>query len=97
MKISNINHLKITPDDNVVVLLEKARKGEIIELEGEKIKIKNDIQFGHKIAIESLNKKDEVIKYGEIIGYAKEKISKGEWVHNHNIYSPKGRYKGGGS
>lgn len=95
MIISDIKHLKITPDDNVVVLLEKAGNGEIILLDGEEIKIKDDVEFGHKIAIKNLDKMSEVIKYGEVIGYAQEDISKGEWIHNHNIFSTKGRDEDG--
>ena len=61
---------------------------------GDKIKIKNstieiveDIDFGHKIAMKDIKKGDEVIKYGEVIGIAKQSIKAGELVHIHNLKS----------
>ena len=47
--------------------------------------MKQAIAFGHKIAIDDIKKGDDVIKYGESIGIAKEDISQGEWVHTHNV------------
>lgn len=46
-----------------------------------------DIARGHKFALEDIQKGEPVIKYGEIIGRATTDISKGEWVHTHNVRS----------
>ena len=43
------------------------------------------IPAGHKIAIKDIKKGDKVIKYGEVIGIAKEDVKAGEWVHVHNV------------
>ncbi len=45
------------------------------------------IPAGHKYALCDIEKGEYVIKYGEIIGRATEKIQKGEWVHTHNVKS----------
>ncbi len=45
------------------------------------------IPAGHKYALSDIEKGDYIIKYGEIIGRATEFISKGEWVHTHNVKS----------
>ncbi|MCQ2399286.1 MAG: altronate dehydratase family protein, partial [Clostridia bacterium] len=45
------------------------------------------IPAGHKVAIRDIKKGEYVIKYGEIIGRAKEDISSGKWVHTHNLQS----------
>ncbi len=42
---------------------------------------------GHKIARKAIAAGDPVIKYGEIIGRAKQDIAAGEWVHSHNLAS----------
>ena len=61
----------INPQDNVGVLL----------------KPQNDIPAGHKIALKNIKRNDPVIKYGMIIGKAKNDIKEGEWVHTHNLVS----------
>ncbi|MBO4323544.1 MAG: UxaA family hydrolase, partial [Clostridia bacterium] len=46
-----------------------------------------NIPAGHKFALKDIKKGECVIKYGEIIGRAKEDIKKGDWVHTHNVKS----------
>ena len=46
-----------------------------------------DIPAGHKYALCDIKANDFIIKYGEIIGRATCDISKGEWVHSHNVKS----------
>ena len=45
------------------------------------------IPAGHKYALRDIAVGEFVVKYGEIIGRATEKISAGEWVHTHNVKS----------
>ena len=45
------------------------------------------IPAGHKFALKDIPKGEKVIKYGEVIGIAKENIKNGEWVHVHNVKS----------
>ncbi|HEY4543371.1 MAG TPA: UxaA family hydrolase [Tissierellaceae bacterium] len=83
--------LKIDKKDNVVTCTEALQEGDVIDVEGEKIIVKEDIDIFHKIAIEDIKKGEICYKYGEIIGDALEDISKGEHVHVHNIESTRGR------
>ena len=53
-----------------------------VELKG------NDkIPAGHKFARVDIKKGEFVIKYGQVIGRAKEDIKAGDWVHTHNVKS----------
>ncbi len=45
------------------------------------------IPAGHKYALRDISAGEYIIKYGEIIGRATQDISKGEWVHTHNVKS----------
>ncbi len=63
------NTIKINPNDNVEVLLTKTDLADV----------------GHKLAITDINKGENVIKYGCVIGSATQNIKKGEWVHTHNM------------
>ena len=44
-----------------------------------------DIPAGHKAALRDIAEGEPIIKYGNVIGYAKAAIAKGEWVHVHNV------------
>ncbi len=63
------------------------KKGDKIKIKNSTIEIVEDIDFGHKIAMKDIKKGDEVIKYGEVIGIAKQSIKAGELVHIHNLKS----------
>ncbi|CCU78945.1 putative altronate dehydratase [Halanaerobium saccharolyticum subsp. saccharolyticum DSM 6643] len=95
IKISEINILKISEKDNVAVLLSDVSKGDYYIYNDKKYELKEDIKFGHKAALNAIKEDEEIIKYGEIIAYAKEDISAGTWIHNHNIISDRGRLKAG--
>lgn len=77
--------IKINHDDDVVVLLEDCKAGEVINNKDEEIKLLEDVAKGHKVAIKNINKGQDVLKYGYSIGKAKEDIKVGEWVHSHNL------------
>ncbi|MCL4350923.1 MAG: UxaA family hydrolase [Candidatus Thermoplasmatota archaeon] len=79
--------LLLSVADNVAVAIVPIKKGDVLEIDGKKIGAMDDIDFGHKIALREIKKDDNVIKYGEIIGVAKEKIPAGSHVHVHNVKS----------
>lgn len=78
-------YIKIHRDDNVAVALDFIEKNKEISIDGEDIKILENISKGHKFALKDINKGEKIIKYGNSIGHAKNCIKKGEWVHVHNI------------
>ena len=53
--------------------------------------VRENIPFGHKVALRRIAKDEPVIKYGEVIGKATADIGEGEWVHVHNLVSLRGR------
>lgn len=83
------NFLKINDRDRVVVALQPIPAGEIIAVESQgqlcEVTAREDIPAGHKMAICDIPAGGEVIKYGYRIGYAKEDIPAGAWIHTHNI------------
>lgn len=89
----NVNCLRINIKDNVVTLIKNVASGDALLGVNvpEGIFSLNDIQLGHKVAIETIRSGDQVIKYGEVIGYAFLNIMSGEHVHVHNIASGRGR------
>ncbi len=77
--------IKINPLDSVVVALAEIKAGETVEVSGSAVKALGDIPAGHKMAIKDIEAGESVIKYGEAIGKAKEKIPAGSHIHTHNL------------
>ncbi len=77
--------IKIHQRDNVIIALRNFSAGDLVEVEGEKIVLLNDVERGHKIATADITSGSDVIKYGFPIGYATEDIKKGSHVHVHNV------------
>ncbi|MFX1466238.1 MAG: UxaA family hydrolase [Promethearchaeota archaeon] len=75
----------VNPKDNVITAVSNISEGTTISVNDRTIKTKQVIAFGHKIAIDDIKKGEDVIKYGESIGIAKDDIAQGEWVHTHNV------------
>ncbi len=74
-------------EDNCATALEVISKDDEIEINGNRIKINQNIDVGHKFALIDINKGDLIKKYGEIIGIAIKDITAGDWIHTHNITS----------
>ncbi|HIE04955.1 MAG TPA: hypothetical protein EYP61_09370 [Candidatus Latescibacteria bacterium] len=83
--------LRINPSDNVAVALEPVGEGEEVEVSGLKIRAKQAVPPGHKLALSYIPRGSEVVKYGSPIGKATRDISTGEWVHTHNLKGSRGR------
>ncbi|MDI6725905.1 MAG: UxaA family hydrolase, partial [Smithellaceae bacterium] len=81
--------LIINPRDNVAVVLAEVKAGTAVEVTTAEgtivIAAREDIRFGHKIALRELAADEPVIKYGEEIGQARTIINIGDWVHLHNL------------
>lgn len=87
-------HLKIVePEDTVGTAIRDFTAGEVIEIDdtAQPIELREDVPFGHKIAIEPMVEDETVYKYGKSIGYASQEIPVGAWVHAHNVDSNYGR------
>lgn len=78
----NKQAIKLHPDDNVAVAINKLSAGQSInELD---LPLLDSIASGHKIAIKAMAVGEPIIKYGQIIAFASAPINAGEHVHTHN-------------
>jgi altronate hydrolase len=69
----------------VVVALHPIQKGETVSEGDLSVTVNMDIPQGHKIALEDINKDENVIKYGAPIGHVTEDVKRGDWLHTHNV------------
>lgn len=83
------------PADNVATALRDLQPGELVRVERDgvsvEVEVRSPVPFGHKLALEAIEEREPVRKYGETIGLAGAPIARGEHVHVHNVESQRGR------
>ena len=77
----------MNPDDNCATALEDIPKNAQVIVNDDKITINQDIPLGHKFALNDINEGNMVKKYGQTIGITAKNITKGDWIHTHNLTS----------
>lgn len=77
--------IKIHPADNVAVALQDLPDGDILNVDGQSVVLKQPVSRGHKFAIKAIAAEEPVIKYGQPIGHALQPIAVGEHIHSQNL------------
>lgn len=80
--------LILHPSDNVVIAAQNIEAGTLLDDVanlGSALRVSQPIPTAHKVARSAIAKGDAVLRYGQIIGYARETIEQGEHIHTHNM------------
>jgi altronate hydrolase len=77
--------IRLHANDNCIVALQPLMQGQIIDLEGDSVSLRENIQPGHKVSIQAIAIGQPVTKYGWPIGIATQRIEQGSHVHDHNL------------
>jgi len=77
--------------DTVATALTALDSRRTVEVDGRSVTLSEEIPFGHKFALEPMAVGDDIVKYGEVIGWAVESVAVGDWVHTHNAESIRAR------
>lgn len=81
-------YLKINANDNVaVVLADVLTVGDVVELDGQRVVVQQEVARGHKVALVDMGAGQQVVKYGYPIGHLTQAVKAGEWIHTHNLKS----------
>lgn len=81
-----LDFLKTNPLDNVLTCISETGINVGIEVKEYGVKILEFIPFGHKLLIDDVKKDGPIIRYGVVIGYAKEDLNSGQLVNEKNTY-----------
>lgn len=82
--------LVLHPQDDVAVALADLHRGDVVTTsDNQTIELRDDVPFGHKMAVRDIADGARVAKYGHGIGRATQAIRKGQWVHTHNLATTK--------
>ena len=79
--------LLLAETDNVLVTCASLKSGDLVGLEGTRVRMTSDAPLGFKVARRDLTPGDKVLKYGAVIGSATAIIRRGDVVHLHNMKS----------
>ncbi|HLR52774.1 MAG TPA: UxaA family hydrolase [Candidatus Avamphibacillus sp.] len=81
------NALMLDEKDNVAVVLQTLRAGDLLSIQDEvkKVEVIKSIPYGHKAALSPIPKDHRIYKYGECMGIATQDIEEGDHVHESNV------------
>ena len=77
--------IRVTDRDNVAIAVHDIPAGTLI-LPG--VRARQDIPQAHKIALSDIEKGGEIVRYGVVLGYAKDAIPTGSWINEHMLTLP---------
>lgn len=79
--IENPRYIKVNDNDNTAIIVNKGglKEGTTFPCG---LVLKEDIPQAHKVTLEDIGEGNELIRYGEIIGYARRNIPKGSWIRD---------------
>lgn len=77
--------VKINEKDNVAIAVQDLPKDTEVDFG---IVTREEIPQAHKIALQTIEKGAPIIRYGVILGYAKEEIPEGSWINEHMLLLP---------
>ena len=86
--------LQINPSDNLLVALQDLKAGTVIEHEGNKITLQDDIAAKHKFTTEAIAKNGKAYMYGVLVGHASQDIPKGGLIHTFNLHHASQDFEG---
>ncbi len=79
--------LLLSKTDNVLVACETLPAGKVVIINGKSVALSQVIELGHKLARVDLDEGATIIKYGAPIGSTSAAVSRGAWLHTHNMRS----------
>ena len=80
-----IRSVLLGKSDNVAVLVDGGKRGDYFVCQGKNIHLTEEIPPGHKVALKDIEEGAQVRKYDHVIGLATGSISRGSWVHVHDV------------
>ncbi|KJR48961.1 D-galactarate dehydratase [Desulfosporosinus sp. I2] len=80
-------YIKVNAQDNVAIIVNAGGLKEGTVFPGG-LKLTEDVPQGHKVALTDIQQDEEIIRYGEVIGYAVRPIKTGGWIDEASVKLP---------
>lgn len=80
-------YIKMNPIDNVAIVVNSGGlpEGTVFACG---LKLKEHVPQGHKVALMDLEQNGEILRYGEVIGYAAQPVTRGSWIDESLVCMP---------
>lgn len=79
--------IKVNPIDNTAIIVNKGGLKEGTAFSGDLV-LTEFVPQGHKVALMDIHPDEEIVRYGEVIGYAQQLIPKGSWIRESLVIMP---------
>ncbi len=77
--------IHLHPSDNVAVARVPIPAGADLLVDGIRVKAAEAVPAGHKVALRSIEPGEAVLRYGQVIGWARGAVEAGSHIHLHNL------------
>ena len=77
--------IHLHPNDNVAIARVPLNPGQKLKVGPFQVTVRGSVPAGHKIALFDVNSGETLLRYGQVIGWAKGAIAAGEHVHTQNV------------
>ncbi len=71
--------------DNIAVARVPLAAGQRLQVAGTTIEVREAVAAGHKVALAAIEPGEAILRYGQLMGRARERIEPGRFVHTHNV------------
>ncbi|HZH62724.1 MAG TPA: UxaA family hydrolase, partial [Metabacillus sp.] len=80
-------YIKVNSQDNVAIIVNSGglKEGTVFPCG---LSLEEYVPQGHKVTLTDLAEGEAIVRYGEVIGYAKSQIKKGSWVKESLVKLP---------
>src|SRR5580693_9434683 len=80
-------YVQVHPQDTVAILVNEGGLPAGTQFESG-LRLIEDVPEAHKVALVDIQSGEPILRYGSVIGYAKQDIPKGSWVHEERVEMP---------
>lgn len=79
--------IKVNPVDNTAIIVNTGglKEGTLFSCG---LVLTEFVPQGHKVALKDIHPNEEIVRYGEVIGYAQQLIPKGSWIREKLVIMP---------
>ena len=77
--------IHLNPSDNVAIARVPLAAGTRIKVEGREIAVLDAVPAGHKVSLAHIGTGDPIVRYGQMMGRARNAIEPGRHIHTQNV------------
>lgn len=77
--------IRLHASDNVAIARATLPAGQLVTVPGAEVTLRESVPAGHKLSLRRIEAGETLVRYGQVIGRARQAIELGSHVHIHNV------------